>query len=170
MNKLLVLCVVVLLLVGGSAFAQGFDHQKGWYETVAADTITGSTCQWGDSLKRVAGFAPFTPLDTGAFYVVVTGEVTLSPGQRLYIAIDRLRPDSATGDTGMGWTYLSCPPEFRGGSWTMPFTFYSNFVAVKDSGVVVDSIGVKMSTGSSADNIIVRKVKAILGLISEKAD
>ena len=166
MNKLLVLCVVVLLLVGGSAFAQGFDHQKGWYKTVTADTITG-TYQWDDSLKRVAGFAEFTPMDTGAFYVVVTGEVTLSPGQRLYIAIDRLSPDSATSDTGMGWTYLSCPPEFRGGSWTMPFTFYSDFVAA-DSNVVVDSIGVKMSTGSSADNIIVRKVKAILGLISEK--
>jgi hypothetical protein len=164
MKKLIALAVVLAVPVFLFA-AEQYDGTK--RAEVTADTIDGDTYQWGDSLKRIAVVGKLTALDSGDAQIMVTGEVELAAGQRLYIGFDDMTPDSNTNDTGSGWRKIELPTELRGGKMNIPFSLYSDFIAV-DSNISMDSMGVHMATGQSTDNIIVRNIKVLLQVFAEK--
>lgn len=167
MKKLIVVGIVLVGLAAIAFASDTYEHQMGLISTVTADTITGIPYQWenvGDSLQRVTAVGTFTPTDSGYLIMTVSGEVELAAGQRLYIGLDDVDTDSISYDTGHGWTYISCPPEWGSGKFNMPFTFTTDLLA--DDSVAVDSQAVYMATGSSTDNIVVKNIVFLVRMIS----
>lgn len=159
--------IILLVLAGLLAFVAvqaadlaGFLNGQG--KVVTRDTLTVDTqyTEYGGWDRACSTMILIAALDdslykfndSGMAVYELTGSVMLSPGQKLYVGLDKMAGatlDSSDSDTGMTYTYIMNPADPGRGS-RAKFAFHIVYTEAADSGRAISAPVATFATGGSS--------------------